>query len=279
MRCRLPLAVLLVPAAVQPLLGQRTERIARGDIPNEFLEVTLPRGVVHIVAATGDDVTWGVTFDRGARGWGWGTAKWRTATSRDRGFTIKIDDLDSTWTRGSQPVVQLAVPRTLKILHVTVDGGGSVDVTGLAGEISVVLDSGSIAGRDLHGPVIFEARHGGVTLDLAGRGNNDGPVDLLARYGTIGLTLDAQPSVSLALATNCGRIELDYTAMNPTPPAIAASDPGPDADCSERPKNLPPIPGVLHLHYTAAVSFGGGATILHAMALQGDIDVSRKRAP
>jgi hypothetical protein len=118
-----------------------------------------------------------------------------------------------------------------------------------------------------------------VTLDLAGRGNNDGPVDVLASYGTIGLTLDANPSVSLALATNCGQIHIDFPAAAAAVSGALAADAGPEADCRDRPKGLAPLPGVIHLRSTAAMALGGGAMMLHAMALQGDIDINRRRAP
>lgn len=102
--------------------------------------------------------------------------------------------------------------------------------------------------------------------------------DLLSHNGSISVYFPAQPSVILALSTNCGNINFNfpYSDGKPVQAILGSTEPsGGDADCTSRPKSLPPLPGVKYLHERADITLSGGAVTIRAMALQGDINLKK----
>jgi hypothetical protein len=101
---------------------------------------------------------------------------------------------------------------------------------------------------------------------------------LLAHGGSITLMLGAVPSATLDLNTNCGSVEFTFAVVsgNTAPVRVTPGAKGPDADCALRPASLPPLPGVKTLRYQANTRLGAGALSIQAMALQGDITISKR---
>lgn len=276
---------------IEMRFGPVTGSVNRTAIPNEYLEVTVARGTIHIEGGASDRIEWSLV----SRDWAshvrsdTGRARPRliiaaenpawvgTSTWPDR-YTLDLR-IDPTAKPSLHADVRLRVPRDLKLLHITVHGEGNVVVDNFAGELTVAADSGAVMGTNLSGPVLLEARNGGIDLDLAQTPFRLGPINLLSHNGSITLLLPAQPSVVLDLNATCGNINYDFplTDAKPAPDMTrnAGTPETQDVDCALRPKSLPPLPGVVHLHNGANLILGSGAVRIRAMALQGDINLKK----
>ena len=262
--------------------------IARKSIPGDYLEINVTRGTLYLQGTASNQVTWrfGIAPDakraaeRPRAGGTYANTPFHgSAVFKDRyQFVAGIAEPDSTTVMHAE--VTATVPKDLKMVHVNVYGSGQVIVEGYDGELSVTVDSGSITGRRLSGPLQLEARNGGIDLDLsqAGAAAPRGPVNLLAHGGSITLMLGAVPSATLDLNTNCGSVEFTFAVVsgNTAPVRVTPGAKVPDADCSLRPASLPPLPGVKTLRYQASTRLGAGALSIQAMALQGDITISKR---
>jgi hypothetical protein len=263
--------------------------VNRTAIPNEYLEVNVARGTIHIEGGASDRIDWVVTqrldsimgMSESARN-AFISGSVGTTTWADR-FTLRVGTPSADTTIHARAELQLRVPRDLKLLHLNLHGAGDVVVDNFAGELTVTADSGYITGTNLSGSTILEAREGGVALDLSATPFQAGPISLLSHDGSITISFPPQPSVVLELNTNCGNINsaLPLTDARPLPGAgrLPLQVGNSDLDCALRPKSLPALPGVSHLHGHASVTLGSGAVTLRAMALQGDINLTTNPAP
>lgn len=257
--------------------GPSIGSLSRAKIPNEYLEVTVARGTVHVEGGASEQIEWTVAANRDSLA---GMSYVGTTTWNDR-FTLDVEVASARQSAAAPADVQLRVPRDLKLLHISLHGAGNVVVDDYAGELTVTADSGDIAGTNLSGPMILEARDGGVELDLAENPFQHGPISLLSHNGSITVFLPAAPSVVLELNANCGNINSDIGLANAKPLPGSMGNPGTsanqDLDCASRPKALPPLPGVIYLHNRVSAQLGSGAVTLRAMALQGDINLKLAR--
>lgn len=254
--------------------GPNIGSVGRTVIPNEYLEVTVARGSVQVEGAASDQIDWTIGAKRDSVA---GMSYVGTTTWNDR-FTLDVEVASARASAEGGADVQLRVPRDLKLLHINLHGSGRVVVDDYAGELTVTADSGDIAGSNLSGPMILEARNGGVELDLAENPFQHGPISLLSHNGSITLYLPPQPSALLSLSTNCGHISTDfpYSDGKPGQAVLGSTEPsGGDTDCTTRPKSLPLLPGVKYLHERADLRLGGGAVTIRAMALEGDINLKK----
>lgn len=280
-----------------------TGKIARGSIPNEYLEVTMARGAVQIVGTDGSEVEWDlaagsdgvpglagparIVYTAGYPGLFTSTA-WQDRLSLDVGAVRRRATADLF------PDLRLRVPKTLRLIQVRVRGAGRVDVRGFAGEINVVVDSGGITGSDLLGSVILEARQGGVTLDLSSRGETGGSVNLLAKTGPLTLVLGPRPSAILELSANCGAIHSEFPLgggaaaqlrwqmgrnLGVTGGQVDPRFGAPETECGDRPREASTQDGTPRITYLRRYQLGAGAANLHASVLLGDIVIRRSGGP
>jgi hypothetical protein len=311
MRLRIAGATMLLLAGLfRPIAAQGGTRLAlhavfwadtivgaikRGDIPNEYLDVTMARGTIHVIGVSSDSVSWNLV----PRSWdvhfegdtGPARSLGRPATpgyihaaaSVDR-YTLDVGAKPPGRTPLQPEELWLRIPRDLKLLHVNVRGTGNVVVDNYSGELTVTADSGDIVGTNLSGSTILEAREGGVELDLSATPFQQGPVHLLSHDGSITVFLTAQPSADLDLTVSCGTIASEFPLRDNGKPVwlgISKSLGEVPAECQARPKTLPPLPGLssVFVHAHAHAALGSGEMTLRAMALQGDIHLKTKVPP
>lgn len=273
--------------------GPITGAVHRTAIPNEYLELVVTRGTLHIHGWASDTVAWSLI-------------------ARDRSTYIRSDSvpprylaapgnpalakslivadryaLDMRIDPASKPSVfadiEFQVPRDLRYLHVTMHGAGDVAVDNFGGELTVTADSGTIIGTTLSGPTILESRGGGVELDFSQQLGQRGPVSLLSHNGSISLLLPTQPSADLSLDATCGRINSDYELPFPKhfklQFGVEQRPASSDVNCDSRPKSLPLLEGVHQLHNRVESTLGEGAVSIRAVALMGDINLKRAPTP
>lgn len=194
----------------------------------DALEVTIPRGRIFVAGSWDDSVHVSYQLRRDVAG-----------PSRDsilvlppydgkleqsfgpNGMMLRVNAGDLLGNDGVD--VRITVPKTLRLLKLTMLQLGEIAVEDFAGELSIRSEGGAVNLANLDGPTLVEARKGNITATVSTTIAHQ-PMSLLTRAGDIQLMLNNGWGADLDIETRNGIIwawpAIDGSAT-PLPPGVS----------------------------------------------------------